>query len=357
MLTACTDTSGSHDTGLSSNQETLKAYPGKTGITVADTETFLPAIIYTTPASQNGLDGKIYAIEGVVTSTNTMGGATYFVIDTVGGDVAVIDMLTYDTSALDGVDTDDLRPYFPLPAIGEQVVIIAEYMGHSNSLDLAMFLYGGSDYFARALISAAFDSVFNETTSSNTQETIPEASSPETIEEPKPTTPPATTPPATVAPTEKPTEAPAPTSSGPTTGEENALKSAKSYLSIMAFSYEGLIKQLNFEGYTNTEATYAADNCNADWNGQAVKSAKNYLNVSAFSYSGLIRQLEYEGFTSTQATYGADNCGADWYEQAAKSAANYVSIMSFSRDGLISQLEYEGFTHEQAVHGANSVGL
>ncbi len=79
----------------------------------------------------------------------------------------------------------------------------------------------------------------------------------------------------------------------------------------MAFSYEGLIGQLEYEGYTTEEATYGADNCGADWNEQALLSAQNYLEVSAFSYAGLIEQLEYEKFTTEQATYGADNCGAD----------------------------------------------
>ena len=34
--------------------------------------------------------------------------------------------------------------------------------------------------------------------------------------------------------------------------------------------------------------------------------AKRYLEVSSFSYQGLIDQLEYEGFTHEQAVYGAD---------------------------------------------------
>ena len=85
-------------------------------------------------------------------------------------------------------------------------------------------------------------------------------------------------------------------------------------------------------------------------------SAQNYLEVSAFSYTGLIEQLEYEKFTTEQATYGADNCGADWNEQAAKSAASYLEIMSFSREGLIEQLQYEGFTYDQAVYGVTQNG-
>lgn len=141
-----------------------------------------------------------------------------------------------------------------------------------------------------------------------------------------------------------------------TTGQKNALKSAKNYLSFMAFSYDGLIKQLEFEQYAHEDAVFAADNCGADWSEQALKSAKNYLSFSAFSYNGLIKQLEFEKYTTEQATYAADNCGADWNEQAAKSAKNYLSTMSFSKDGLISRLEFEGFTHEQAVYGAEANG-
>lgn len=88
----------------------------------------------------------------------------------------------------------------------------------------------------------------------------------------------------------------------------------------------------------------------------ALQSAKDYLNVIAFSYDGLIDQLEYEGYSYSEAKYAVDHCGADWNEQAAKSAKSYLDVMSFSRDELISQLEYEGFTHEQAVYGASRNG-
>lgn len=91
-----------------------------------------------------------------------------------------------------------------------------------------------------------------------------------------------------------------------TSGESNALKSAQTYLSIMAFSYRGLVEQLEYEGYTTSEAEYAADNCGADWNLQAVKKAKEYLAVMSFSKDGLLEQLEYEGFTHSQATYGVE---------------------------------------------------
>ena len=88
----------------------------------------------------------------------------------------------------------------------------------------------------------------------------------------------------------------------------------------------------------------------------ALSNALQYLNYTAFSHSGLVRQLEYEGYSHEEAVYGADNCGADWNEQAAKCAENYLNYTSFSRSGLIQQLEYEGFTAEQAEYGATAVG-
>ncbi len=141
-------------------------------------------------------------------------------------------------------------------------------------------------------------------------------------------------------------------SSGVTGGEKNALESAHTYLSFMAFSYSGLIKQLEYEGYSNSEAVYAADHCGADWNEQAADQAVNYLKYSSFSYSGLIEQLEFEGFTHSQAVYGVDRCEADWNEQALKMAESYLEYTSLSYNELVDQLVYEGFTQEQAEYGA-----
>ena len=56
----------------------------------------------------------------------------------------------------------------------------------------------------------------------------------------------------------------------------------------------------------------------------ALATAHDYLDTMAFSYSGLIDQLEYEGYTYSEAVYAVDNCGADWYEQAALMAAEYL---------------------------------
>ena len=146
----------------------------------------------------------------------------------------------------------------------------------------------------------------------------------------------------------------APSSANATRGEVDALEKAREYLNAMAFSYTGLIDQLEYEGFTAAEAAYGADHCGADWKEQAAEKAREYLASMAFSYNGLVEQLEYEGFTHEQAVYGVDRCGADWERQAVEKARNYRDVMSFSRQELIEQLEYEGFTHAQAVYGADN---
>ena len=137
-------------------------------------------------------------------------------------------------------------------------------------------------------------------------------------------------------------------------GTQGAVDRAKSYLRSSAFSYLGLIKQLEFEGFSETEATYGVDNCGADWYEQAEKKAKSYLSSSSFSYTGLIEQLEFEGFTESEATYGVDNCGADWYEQAVKKAKSYRRSSHLVGTELKNQLLFEGFTSEQADYGTNN---
>ena len=91
-----------------------------------------------------------------------------------------------------------------------------------------------------------------------------------------------------------------------TSGQENALRSADSYISMSGFSRKGLIEQLEFEGYTTKDATFAVDHLDVNWSEQAARSAKSYLDMSPFSRQGLIEQLEFEGYTAEQAAYGAD---------------------------------------------------
>lgn len=89
----------------------------------------------------------------------------------------------------------------------------------------------------------------------------------------------------------------------------------------------------------------------------AAGKAADYLSMTSFSRTGLIKQLEYDGFSASDAAWGVDKQHADWNAEATAKAKDYLSMTSFSRSGLISQLEYDGFTALQAQHGANAVGL
>lgn len=66
---------------------------------------------------------------------------------------------------------------------------------------------------------------------------------------------------------------------------------------------------MEFEGFSKEDAIFAADNCGADWNEQAARKAETYLDMTAFSRQGLIEQLQFEGFTTEQAEYGATAVG------------------------------------------------
>ncbi|WP_217947732.1 Ltp family lipoprotein [Faecalibaculum rodentium] len=104
--------------------------------------------------------------------------------------------------------------------------------------------------------------------------------------------------------TETKGETPKATAPTESAGQKNAVNKAQSYLSFMSFSRSGLIEQLEYEGFSNEEATYAVDKINPDWNEQAANKAQDYLDTMSFSYDGLIEQLEFEGFTPEQAQYG-----------------------------------------------------
>lgn len=93
--------------------------------------------------------------------------------------------------------------------------------------------------------------------------------------------------------------------------QQNAARSAKTYLEVSGFSRRGLIAQLSSdhgEKFSVADATVAVDSLNVDWNAQAVRSALAYLKISGFSCQGLIEQLSSDHgdkYTVEQATYGA----------------------------------------------------
>ena len=61
------------------------------------------------------------------------------------------------------------------------------------------------------------------------------------------------------------------------------MRKAETYLEFSAFSRTGLIDQLEFEGFSTEDATFAVDTVTVDWMAQATAKAEDYLEYSAFS--------------------------------------------------------------------------
>lgn len=86
----------------------------------------------------------------------------------------------------------------------------------------------------------------------------------------------------------------------------------------------------------------------------AVMTAESYLEIMSFSRQGLIDQLEFEGFSGATAE-AAIPADVDWMAEAVESAQTYQEIMPMSRQGLVDQLRFDGFTPAEAEHGVASV--
>jgi hypothetical protein len=103
--------------------------------------------------------------------------------------------------------------------------------------------------------------------------------------------------------------------------ESQAIGDASDYLHMSAFSKSGLIEQVKYDGFSTTNATLGTTvaarrmarhkgiTVSLFWKREAVKDAKSYEQMGHFSRSGMIQQLEYDGFTQTQAVYGANHAG------------------------------------------------
>lgn len=153
-----------------------------------------------------------------------------------------------------------------------------------------------------------------------------------------------------------------------TTAQQQAVEAAQGYLGMgTGFSYQGLLKQLTSSagnGFAQSDAEFAINYLNPNWDQQAVDAAQGYLGMgTGFSQQGLLKQLTSSygaGFTEAQAEYAINNLHPDWDAQAVDAAKGYMQIGGFSRASLIQQLTSSygaGFTEAQAEYAASQVGL
>src|SRR5699024_2065096 len=168
--------------------------------------------------------------------------------------------------------------------------ILALRKGQSPGMSWAGIITGGLGALISIIVVIIFGLAFDyiddsrpdtQVTSSPTESPSrdtpsPTPTSPTSTPSPTPTESDSDTPTPTPSETEESTPEPTPetTSAAPTPEEtedagsvsqQNALESAESYLSFTAFSRSGLIEQLEFEGYSNADATWAVDNVTVDW--------------------------------------------------------------------------------------------
>ena len=187
--------------------------------------------------------------------------------------------------------------------------------------------------------------------------------------------------------------------------EQDALDHALELLETIAYSRNGLINQMVYEGYDEAASAAAADHTGLDWKEQALKSAREYLHYLPMSLTGVAQMLEYDLFTPEEASYAleqltdvdwdaeADEAVAyllkqgvsrvgleenlqsrgftreqiskavgktgdvDWNDQAVLCAKGYLEAMEFTRESLLDQLRYEGFTFAQAEYAADQCGF
>jgi hypothetical protein len=173
---------------------------------------------------------------------------------------------------------------------------------------------------------------------------------------------------APAAPPSAPATTKAPAAPPMTTAQQQAVDAAQSYLSLgQGFSEQGLLQQLTSSagnGFSKSDAEFAINYLNPNWNQQAVDAAKGYLSLGqGFSEQGLLQQLTSSagnGFTQAQAEFAINYLHPDWDQQAVEAAKGYLQLGGFSRASLIQQLTSSagsGFTEAQAEYAANQVGL
>lgn len=134
---------------------------------------------------------------------------------------------------------------------------------------------------------------------------------------------------------------------------------AKNILDTLSCGRSELSYLLGEDGYTEREVMEAM--VFIDWEEQALNRARWELEISPHSRKNLLFVLEKLcGFTTAEATYAVNNCGADWKEQALReveelavaAGASYDDLYS-STNAIIQYLIQEcEYTHEEACYAA-----
>lgn len=140
-------------------------------------------------------------------------------------------------------------------------------------------------------------------------------------------------------------------------GRKTALEQAKTYLSVMNFSYQGLIEQLVDLGYSEVEAIMAADACAANWTQQAIDSANAHVLSGSFSKGAMYHQLAFEGYTEEQILAALQGCEANWNQEALQALQAYLQIAPFAENAMRDQLIFEDFTEDEVTYALETCNV
>ena len=138
-------------------------------------------------------------------------------------------------------------------------------------------------------------------------------------------------------------------------GNDAALEEAKRFTTHASYSYQGLIDFLMERGFTEEEAKYGVDNCEADWTDQAYKQATTLLKSSPYSKKGLAKALEEKKFTSLEAEYGANAVETSWQVQAYKAAKAKIESTPMEAEELTDWLNEQGYEAEEVEFAVSNI--
>lgn len=146
--------------------------------------------------------------------------------------------------------------------------------------------------------------------------------------------------------------------------KESARNAALAHLDFTEYSkaylYNILLTQ---DGFTPDEASYAVENCGADWKAQALSFTKDLLSTMDYFRSELFAQLTTGWlFTEEEANYALDSCSVDWDQlndpAITQALATTERWNQYSRAALIDYLTtYKNFSAAEAESAIDACGI
>ena len=141
---------------------------------------------------------------------------------------------------------------------------------------------------------------------------------------------------------------------------ESAMKEVEYYANERGHSPKRIFDRLSGD-FSDAMIEYALEHCNVNWrkNAQMEVEAPPY---TTHSYKEMVNWLvEYAGYTEEDAIYAADNCGADWKERCCRKVKLYLeddATYNDSREWLTKHLkDYDLFADEEIQYALEQCGV